>query len=331
MATIQDVSRLARVSTATVSAVLNGTAYVSPKLTARVREAVRELDYTINAVARGLQLGSTRTIGMLVPNLAEPVYSRIATGVEERLRQDGYSLVIGSTHNDPAEQSRFLSLLSSKQLDGVLLVLAVGSEEEVQKLLRAGHRVVLIARRPRDFEADEVSVDHIVATEKAIGHLLSKGHARIGLLLGPRDMEISRDRIEGWRRALVGAGLTPDEDLIVEGDYTAASGERAMEEYLALQAPPTAVFATGFLMLTGCLAVTRRKSLIVPTDFELMTWSDSPLLDVFDPPVSSIEQPSYEMGTKAANLILERLGGDSSPPRRIILPTDLKIREGLAK
>jgi DNA-binding LacI/PurR family transcriptional regulator len=327
MATIYDVAKRARVSTATVSAVLNGTAYVSPELTNRVNDAVKELDYTINAIARGLQTRRTNMIGMLVPDIAEPVYSVMVKGVEAGLKSAGCSLLLGSTHNRVDEQSRYLRMLRSKQVDGMLMLLAFGDESELAELVAAHKPLVFIARRPT-FEADCVLVDNVGATREAVSYLLGKGCKRVGLIVGPRSLAVSQDRIAGWEQAHRDHGVAADPALIAEGDYTSESGEAAMEQFLTLSEPPDAVFATGFLMMTGCLAVLRPRGLRVPEDVELMTWSDSLLLDVFDPPISTVQQPSFEMGVKAAELILSRIEKPEAEPRKVILPAELRIRAG---
>jgi len=327
MATIYDVAKKAEVSTATVSAVLNGTSFVSPERTERVQAAVRELNYTINAVARGLQTRKTNLVGMLVPDIAEPVYSVVVKGVEDGLKQAGCSLLLGSTHNNLDEQSRYLRLLRSKQVDGMLMLLAFGDEKEVSGLVAAGLPLVFIARPPAGFEGDMVIVDNVEAARMAVRHLLQeRGHKRVGLIVGPRSLRVSQDRVEGWRLAHDDAGLEADEALIGDGDYTAPSGEAEMRRFLALEHPPSAVFATGFLMMTGCLSLARERGIAVPDQLELMTWSDSPLLDVFDPPVSTIEQPSYEIGVRAAELLLRRIRDGRAEPETIVLPAELKIR-----
>ncbi len=327
MSTIYDVAERARVSTATVSAVINGTAYVSPELTARVENAVDELHYTINAVARGLQTRRTNMIGMLVPDIAEPVYSVMVKGVEDGLKQGGCSLLLGSTHNRGEEQARYLQLLRSKQVDGMLLLLAFGSEAELESLVDRGRPLVFIARAPSGFDADTVMVDNVAAIRTAIAHLIGqRRHRRVGLIVGPRALKVSQDRIAGWEQAHREAGLEPPDELVLEGDYTTESGVAAMRAFLDLSAPPTAIFATGFLMMTGCLTVTRERGLAVPAELELMTWSDSPLLDVFDPPISTVRQPSYEMGVRAAELLLRRIKDGRGAPETILLPTELKVR-----
>ena len=264
-------------------------------------------------------------IGMLVPDIAEPVYSVMVKGVEAGLKTAGYSLLLGSTHNNVEEQSRYLRMLRSKQVDGMLMLLAFGDESELEELVAEHKPLVFIARRPK-FEADSVLVDNVGASREAVSYLLGKGRRRVGLIIGPRSLAVSQDRIDGWAQAHRDHGVPVDEDLIAEGDYTSESGQAAMERFLALAEPPDAVFATGFLMMTGCLAVLRPRGIAVPDQVELMTWSDSPLLDVFDPPVSTVQQPSFEMGVRAAELVLSRIERPEAEPRKIILPAELRIR-----
>ena len=167
MPTIRQVAKLAGVSISTVSAVINRSAYVSPELTQRVQQAARELRYTANAVARGLQSRSTRLIGMLVPDIAEPVYSLMVQGVERSLRRAGYSLLLGSTHNRHEEQSRYLDMLRSKQVDGMLMLLGFGPEEDVAEAVETGRPIVFIARPPTTFSADVVVVDNVQGAARA--------------------------------------------------------------------------------------------------------------------------------------------------------------------
>jgi DNA-binding LacI/PurR family transcriptional regulator len=191
MATIYDVAKLARVSTYTVSSVLNQSAKVSPELTERVLKAVGDLDYTPNEVARSLQTRRSRTVGMLIPDIANPFYAKVVRGVEDRLKQDGYSLVLGNTYNDASEQARYLSVFRARQADGLLVFLATGSEADLQRLVGEHKPVVFVAREPRGFEADIVTADNRKGARLAVEHLLARGHRRIGVIVGELDLSTS--------------------------------------------------------------------------------------------------------------------------------------------
>jgi len=325
VATIYDVAKRARVSTYTVSAVLNRSAYVSPELTERVQRAVQELDYSINEVARSLQTRRTRTVGMLIPDIAGPFYSKVVRGVEDSLKRDGYSLILGNTYNEASEQSRYLNLFRAKQADAILLFVAPDGEKDVKRLVEARKPVVFVGRSPSSFEADTVTADNVLGTRLAVRHLAAR-HKRIGLVTGHLSLSTSSDRVQGWRAELKTHKLPAPKDYVVEGDWTTESGYQAAFRLLELPNPPTAIFAANFLMMAGVLRALKQKNVQVPAQVEVMSSDDSELLDCFDPPISTILQPSYEMGRRAAILCLERIKNPSRPFERITLMPELHLR-----
>jgi LacI family transcriptional regulator len=326
VATIYDVARRARVSTYTVSAVLNRSAYVSPELTQRVQRAVQDLDYSINEVARSLQTRRTRTVGMLIPDIAGPFYSMVVRGVEDRLKQDGYSLILGNTYNDASEQSRYLNLFRAKQADGILLFVAPDGEPEVLRLVEARKAVVFVGRSPSGFEADTVTADNVLGTRLAVRHLVSRRHKRIAIVTGHLSLSTSAERILGWREELKAHKLPAPKNWVAEGDWTTSSGYHAALRLLDLSNRPTAIFAANFLMMAGVLRALKERKVSVPAEAEVMSSDDSELLDCFDPPISTIVQPSYEMGRQAAILCLERIKNPARPFERITLTPALHLR-----
>src|SRR5688572_10070453 len=196
MPTIYDVAKRAGVSTYTVSSVVNQSAYVSPQLTKRVLKEVQDLDYTPNALARGLQTRKSRTVAMLIPDIGSPFYARVVHGVEHRLRKADYSLMLGNTYNQPAEQARYLTIFRSQQVDGLLMFLAAGDESEAERMVKAKNAVVFVGRTPRTFHADAVSADNIAGTRLAIEHLIKLGHKRIAIITGQSTLSTSADRVE---------------------------------------------------------------------------------------------------------------------------------------
>jgi LacI family transcriptional regulator len=326
MATIYDVARKARVSTYTVSSVLNQSARVSPELTKRVLKAVRDLDYTMNALARSLPMRQTRTVGMLIPDIANPFYAKVVRGVEDKLREAGYSLLLGNTYNRVDEQSRYVALFRSRQVDALLLFVCAGDDPELRSFLSKGKPVVFVGRKPIGLEADSVSADNRRGTEMAVAHLLGKGHRRVALLNGQRGLSSTKDRTDGWRRALRAAKLGAPAALHAWGDWTADGGYLAAWRFLQQAEPPTAVFAANFLMMTGVLKLLQEQGLACPRDVEVMSSDDSEWLDVFQPPVSTVVQPSYDMGAEAARLFLERLHTPKKKLEHIVLQPELRIR-----
>lgn len=326
MPTIYDVARRAGVSTYTVSSVINRSAYVSPELTKRVEAAIQELNYTPNALARGLQTRSTRTVAMLIPDIASPFYARVVRGAEERLRQAGYSLMLGNTYDSPVEQARYVTVFRSLQVDGFLLFVAAGSEKDAAALLKDTRPVVFAGRAPRTFEADAVTADNVKGTVLAIDVLLDAGHRRIGLVTGHASLSTSVDRVEGWRRALRKRGIKAGKEYVAEGDWSAESGYLCAKRLLELREPPTAIFASNFLMMTGVLRALKEAGLRCPQDVQVASSDDSEWLDVFNPPITTVVQPSYEMGQMAADLLLKRIGKRSRRYQKIVLTPELHRR-----
>ena len=288
MPTIYDVAKRAQVSTYTVSSVINRSANVSPELTRRVMNAVKELDYTINDVARSLQTRKTKTVGMLIPDIANPFYAKVVRGVEDVLKTVGFSLILGSTYNDREEQARCIAVFRSKQIDGLLLFVAPGDDSEVRALIEARKAVVFVGRVPVQLKADSVSADHATGTQLAVAHLLSKGHRRIALVNGQEGLSSSADRVAGWKRALKRAGAIAPKEYVHHGDWTAASGYSSMNTLLDLSPVPTAVYTANFLMMTGVLKALKERRLKCPGDVEVMSSDDSEWLDVFEPRISTV-------------------------------------------
>ncbi|MCS7023508.1 MAG: LacI family transcriptional regulator [Bryobacteraceae bacterium] len=327
MATIYDVARRAKVSTYTVSAVLNQSAKVSPQLTARVLKAARDLNYTINHIARSLQTRRTMTIGMLIPDIANPWLGLVVRGVEDVCSKRGYSLFLGNTYGDISKQSDYLRVFRSRQVDGVILFMAANSERELAPLLEAKTPLVFAGRRPRRLDADSVTADNHLGTKLAVNHLISHGRRRIAILVGESTLSTSRDRVAGWRASHRTAGLSIDSSLVSYGEWTTASACTRTLEIMRRRHPPDAIFASSFPLLIGVLDALRQLGLRHPQDIEVMSSDDSRLLDVFEPRISVVEQPSYELGAEAARLLLERIEQPSLPSRQIVLKPALKLRD----
>lgn len=269
--------------------------------------AVRDLDYTINGLARGLQIGRTQTVGMFIPDLANPLYAKVVRGVEDVLRDAGYSLLLGNTYDSANEQGRYLSVFRSKQVDGMLVFCAPGAERDFIPLVRKRVPIVFVGRVPKGIRADSVSANNLVGTGLIMNHLLRK-HRKIALITGPVSVSANRDRAEAWRAELKRARISAPEAYLRPGELTADAGYRSACELLNLGARrPTAIFCGSFLVMTGVLRAVRDKGLRCPEDVEITSADDSEWLDVFDPPISTVIQPSNEMGARAAELLLRRI------------------------
>ena len=328
MHTIYDVAKKAGVSIATVSAVLNRTAYVSPELTKRVKEAVEELDYTINHLAHSLQTRTTRTIGMLIPDAGnpDPFYGQVVRGAEDVFRKKGYLLILGHTYNQVEEQSRYLEAFRSRLVDGVLLFQVPGEDRELQRMIERKRPLVFVGRIPPGVTADVVATDILVGTKAGVAHLASHGHRRIGLITVEKSMSVSEARVSGWKQALRSRKLPVDEELIVKTDLNTQAGCAATMRLLELAERPTAIFVDNLVITTGVLKALQEKKLECPKDVELVSSDDAEWLDVFQPPISTIVQPSYEVGAKAAEVLLKRIRYPKRPVEVVLLQPQLRVR-----
>lgn len=326
MPTIYDVAKRARVSTYTVSSVINRSAFVSPELTQRVQIAIRELDYTPNALARGLQTRRTLNIAMLIPDIGSPFYAKVVHGVEDRLRQNGYSLLLGNTYNRPDEQARYLEVFKSQQVDGFLMFIAAGDESHVARLSEKKKPMVFIGRMPNTFKADAVTADNVLGTRMVTDHFVKCGHTRIGILIGQRSLSTIAERIEGWRTSMKKHKLDAPEEYIGDGDWTEESGYQAAKNMLALPKPPTALYASNFMMMTGALRAIRDAGLRCPEDVQMASSNDSPWLDYFQPSITTVVQPSYAMGDQAADLLLKRIQRPGRKFESVVLNPEIHVR-----
>jgi LacI family transcriptional regulator len=330
MATVHDVARRAGVSTSTVSHVVNGTRFVSDELRERVLAAMRELDYTPNAAARMLSLKRSRTIGLIVSDIRNPFFASVARGVEDVAQELGYTLVLCNSDESAEREAACLTALESKAVDGVLLASAGAADEHLSRLVRAGYPIVLVDRDLPELGAPAVVLDNEGAAYNAVRHLIAGGHRRIAMLSGRASISTTTERIAGYRRALREAGLAVDERLIVSGASTSEGGAAAATIVLDVDPPPSAIFSGNNLMSIGALQAIANRGLVVPDDIALVGFDDFPYpwSDAFRPHLTTVAQPTYELGRRAAEILVECLRGSSSNhPQRVMLEGKLVVRE----
>ena len=327
MPNIYDVARRARVSAATVSAVLNGSAFVSPGLTSRVQAAVATLGYEPNLLARGLAKRQTKTIGMIVPDIANPFFPEVVRGAEDTAHAAGYTLLLASTDNDTEKENLYLRLFLAKRVDGVILTKAPGRfPPDLQRAFaRAGVPIVLLARTVPGFAIDTVEMDDRGAAYEGVMHLRRLGYRRIGFIGGLHGASTSRRRLDGYRAALRDARIRFDPALVVEGDFRVESGYRAGLELLKRR--PDAVFVGNYLMTVGFMEALRQYRMRCPDDVAVVTCDDHPWLDAFSPRLTTIDLPKRELGAAAARLLVDRIARRTGRPRIVTLKNALRVRE----
>lgn len=328
MATLRDVARRAGVSIATVSYVLNGTRPVSPEVEARVWEAVAALQYRPNRLARGLRRKRTHVLGLIVPDNANPFFAEIARGLEDISFAHDYSLILCNSDGDPSKEQRYLGVLIEQQVDGIALVSASATPAHLTILRERGIPFVVVDRDLPGLEADCVLADNFQGGYLATWHLLNRGHRRIACITGPSDLTPSADRVRGYQKAMEEAGIEPLEVWVYRGDFRAESGYHAARFFLSLPLPirPTAIFACNDLMAIGAMRAIGEAGLSIPQDIALVGFDDIVLASYVIPPLTTVAQPTYEMGRLAGELLLRRIQARGRPPARHLLPVRLIVR-----
>ncbi len=328
MTTLRDVARRAGVSIATVSYVLNGTRPVSPEVEARVWEAVAALQYRPNRVARGLRRKRTHVLGLIVPDSANPFFAEIARGLEDLSFAHDYSLILCNSDGDPAKEQRYLGVLIEQQVDGIALVSAGAAPAHLAILQQRGIPFVVVDREISGLAADCVLADNFQGGYLATWHLLERGHRRIACITGPPDLTSSADRVRGYRHAMAEAGIELLEEWVYRGDFRAESGYHAARFFLQLPPSirPTAIFACNDLMAIGAMRAIGEVGLSIPHDISLVGFDDIILAAYVIPPLTTVAQPTYEMGRMAGELLLSRIQDRTRPPARHLLPVRLIVR-----
>lgn len=329
MPTMADVARSAGVSVATVSHVLNGTRPVLPHTRQAVLDAVEQLGYTPNGLARSLVTARTRSIGLAVSAISNPYFTEILQGVEAHALEHGYSLLIADPHDDPVHERKVVQLLHERRVDGMIVAPSARPDALVAYLARHAVPTVFLDRlvdaapgtgTPDAPGFDQVCADSAEPTALLVTHLAGLGHRRIGLVAGLPGLSTTRERITGYRHGLAAAGLPHDERLVVHGDSAADGGRRATAALLSLAAPPTALVTANNAMTIGALRALRERGLSVPGDLALCCFDDFDWADLFSPGLTAIAQPGRELGARAVQVLLDRLAAPEAPARTVRLP-----------
>jgi LacI family transcriptional regulator len=330
MITMRDVAERAGVSVTTVSHVINKTRPVSDELRHRVLVAMEELDYQPNLLARSLRRGQTHTIGVIVPDSANPYFADVTRGIEDASFEQGYSVILCNSDGDADKEQMYTDVLVEKQVDGILFVSIALSAEQVCSLQDREMPVVVVNRDIPHVAVDTVLPDNAHGGYLATRHLVELGHRRIGCIMGRSDVTPSAERVDGYRRALQEAALPLDEMLIVKGNYQYEGGYHAARELLLLNHPPTAIFACNDLMAVGAMRAAQELGQRIPTDLSLVGYDDVQLTSFTTPPLTTISQPRYDIGIVAATMLLERMHNWDLPPRRRVADVSLLVRQSTA-
>lgn len=327
-ATLRDVATAAGVHPATASRALNpGTRLlVSEETARRVSEAAARLGYRPNPVARSLRTRRSHTIGVLIPDINNPLFPPMIRGIEDRLAEHGYVALIGNTDVDLAKERLVFDQMRARHVDGFILATAIAGSPILAEAAEADVPVVLMNRTSQDYPFSSVSVDNEQGVRAAVGHLASLGHTRIGHIAGPQDTSTGAARLRGFHAAMAAHKLAvADRQVVYASAYSLEEGARCGGELLA-QGGLTAVVAGNDMLAVGCYSAFDELALRCPEDVSIIGFNDMPFIDRLRPPLSSVRFPHYQLGTEAATLLVERIEAADNPVKMLFLAPELVAR-----
>lgn len=325
MSNILDVALKAHVSIATVSRVVNKSDHkVNPATRDKVLAAIRELDYRPNALAKGLLMKKTMTIGIIIPDISNPYYAEIVRGIQDVADRAGYAVMLHNTDRKQERIIRYIYLLREKSVDGVIFSGGIINGYETLSILKElKERVVVVGRHAVDFPA--VMVDNMGGATQAVQHLIDLGHLRIASIGGPEGSTTAEDRLTGYRNALAQNGLSFDEGLVRRGTWSPDSGYLLAGELLRAKGRPTAIFSANDQMAFGVIKAAHELGLAVPEDLAVVGFDNVPTGYYFDPPLTTVEIPMYDIGAASMQMLIDLLSGGNFEKLRLF-NTQLLVR-----
>ncbi len=330
MVSIKDVAQRAGVSSATVSRVLADKPHVRPELRGRVWEAVEELGYQPNRVARSLRAQKSEIIGLIISDIQNPFFTSIVRAVEDAAYDQGYSVFLCNSDENPKKEKMYLDLMRAENVAGIIASPTCENSDCFEDILNAETPIVEIDRRTPAAETDTVLCNNAEAAHNLISHLIADGHHRIGAIVPRSNITTGRERMDGYVRALADHDIDPVPESIIEVMPKEKQGCGAAARLLELPAPPTAIFTGNNLLTIGALKAIRARDLTIPDDVALAAFDEMRWTPLIKPGLTVIEQPIYELGRTAADLLLKRIEDPSRPPREVILKGRLIVRQSCA-
>jgi LacI family transcriptional regulator len=332
MANMKEIAKLAGVSLGTVSHVVNDTVKVRDPLRNRVLEAIRQTGYQPSQLARGLRRDKTNILAMIIPDILNPFFPGVVRGVEDVAFANGYRLVLCNTDNDHEKEVAHLKALQAYLPSGLIVIASDFSELAAQtdSFRKAGSAVVCIDRLPRNWDGDSVTINNAGGSFHATCYLIGLGHRHLAAITGPLHLTNSQDRLKGFKRAVRQAGLEVPPGYLQETTFDRAGGYAKAKILLRMVPRPTAILACNDMIALGALMAIREAKLRCPEDISLVGFDGLDLTDITTPQLTSVYQSPYQLGAAGAQLTLDRLAQKDSPVRRVVLKTELRIRESVA-
>ncbi|MBC6461140.1 LacI family DNA-binding transcriptional regulator [Actinomadura sp. HBU206391] len=332
-ATLRDVAEVAGVHATTASRALNPKAQqlVNAETVRRVMRAAEELGYQPNPIARSLKTSKSSTVGLVIPDLTNPLFPPIVRGIENVLESAGYSALIVNTDNDPQRERALIESLRSRQVEGLIIATALLDHPLLQRLQEQDVKIVLINRRIENLRMPFVVGDDATGIALAVKHLVDLGHTRIAHIAGPQTTSTGVVRSRAFRHAIRDYGVVDDPALIVEcAHWSEGDGASSMRELLDRGTGCTAVVAGNDLIALGCYDVFAERGISCPQDISVVGFNDMPFLDKLRPPLTTVGVPHHELGAEAARMLLDCIEEPQRHPRSLLLSVSLVLRDSTA-
>lgn len=321
---IQDVAQRAGVSSATVSRVLANKPHVREALKKRVQDAVKALDYQPNRVARSLRVQRSSVIGLIISDIQNSFFNTVVRAIEDAAYERGYAVFLCNSDEDPVKEKLYLELFQAERVAGIILTPTRETSASLTSLIASDIPVVSVDRRVPGAAIDTVLTNNAEASCTLVTHLIEQGHKRIGAVLSDLAITTGRERFAGYKQALRAAKIALSEDLVRVGRSVEADGYALAKALLSSPKPPTALFVGTKLMSLGALRAIYEQGLIIPDNIALAVFDKLDWMP-FTPPTSYAQQPAYELGERAAQLLLERMTQPELSARQLVLPSSIYL------
>lgn len=329
--TMRQIATRARVSVGTVSHVINNTARVREPVRRRVLEAIERLGYQPSLLARGLRRNQTTIIGVIIPDISNPFFPLVVRGVEDIAYQNSYQLMLCNADNDAHKEQVYFDELRAYRMAGLIVIPSADSKLVSAAASGGGELpVICLDRCPEGWKGDSITVDNSEGAYQATRYLLELGHRRIAAIAGQLHVTSAVERLKGFKQALREGGISIAPEYIQEGRFDRLSGYEKGMMMLQFSPRPTAIFAANDLVALGVLAALRELGLRCPEDVSLVGFDDLELASFTNPALTTVAQPAYQMGARAAGLLFERLRGEDLPAQHIVMKAALKVRDSTA-
>lgn len=329
MPTLKDVADKAHVSISTVSRVINKEPLVKPMTREKVEAAISELNYLPNRVAQRLRsiTAKNKLIGLVLPDIQNPFYVDVVRGVEKCAFEHNFAVMIGNFDQDISKEKLYLEVLQSESVDGLIVAPSHGKDQHIIDVISKGYSVVCIDRGLVGIDVDVVKVNNEAGAFGAIEYLIGLGHTRIAHITGHPQIPTTNQRVDGYNSAMAKHDLDIDPQLIKNSNSDYQSGAELMQELLDMPNPPTAVFTANNLLTLGALKTIHAQGLNIPGDISIIGFDDMYWSTSLNPPLTAVRQSGYDIGNKAAQLLLQKISHPNRSTSSVVLDTELMVRQ----